>query len=142
MRRVPGRTQRVVAQMRSRLAGVMAESATRVVSLHDVDARPIRKGRRGKPVEFGTRPRSSAPRSGPYREGPAGPRAHFLCGALWEMAMIGARAQGQKAAHRKPDIELVRVMDGLALGSSVARVAEQMPGAHARTREPAVGREN
>jgi len=53
MRRVPARTQRVVAQTRSRLAGVMAESATRVVSLHDVDARPIRKGRRGKPVEFG-----------------------------------------------------------------------------------------
>jgi IS5 family transposase len=47
------RTRRVVAQTRSRLAGVMPESATRVVSLHDVDARPIRKGRLGKPVEFG-----------------------------------------------------------------------------------------
>ena len=31
----------------------MPESATRVVSLHDLDARPIRKGRLGKPVEFG-----------------------------------------------------------------------------------------
>src|SRR6185437_3694168 len=29
------------------------ESATRLVSLHDADARPIRKGRLGKPVEFG-----------------------------------------------------------------------------------------
>ena len=48
-----GRTQQVVAQTRSRLAGVMPESASRVVSLHDVDARPIRKGRLGKPVEFG-----------------------------------------------------------------------------------------
>ena len=47
------RAQRVVAQTRSRLAGVMPESASRVVSLHDVDARPIRKGRLGKPVEFG-----------------------------------------------------------------------------------------
>ncbi len=47
------RTERVVAQTRSRLAGVMPESATRLVSLHDVDARPIRKGRLGKPVEFG-----------------------------------------------------------------------------------------
>ena len=46
-------TERVVAQTRSRLAGVMPESATRLVSLHDVDARPIRKGRLGKPVEFG-----------------------------------------------------------------------------------------
>ena len=46
-------TERVVAQTRSRLSGVMPESATRLVSLHDVDARPIRKGRLGKPVEFG-----------------------------------------------------------------------------------------
>ena len=50
---VVGRTQRVVAQTRSRLCGVMPDSAHRVVSLHDVDARPIRKGRLGKPVEFG-----------------------------------------------------------------------------------------
>ena len=48
-----GHTGRVVAQTRSRLAGVMPESATRLVSLHDIDARPIRKGRLGKPVEFG-----------------------------------------------------------------------------------------
>ena len=47
------RTGRVVAQTRSRLAGVMPDSANRVVSFHDVDARPIRKGRLGKPVEFG-----------------------------------------------------------------------------------------
>ena len=47
------RTGRVVAQTRSRLAGVMPDSATRIVSFHDVDARPIRKGRLGKPVEFG-----------------------------------------------------------------------------------------
>jgi transposase, IS5 family len=47
------RTEKVVAQTRSRLAGVMPDSASRLVSLHDVDARPIRKGRLGKPVEFG-----------------------------------------------------------------------------------------
>jgi IS5 family transposase len=50
---VMGTTERVVVQTRSRLGGVMLESASRVVSLHDVDARPIRKGRLGKPVEFG-----------------------------------------------------------------------------------------
>ena len=50
---IVGRTERVVAQARSRLSGVMPESASRLVSLHDVDARPIRKGRLGKPVEFG-----------------------------------------------------------------------------------------
>jgi len=47
------RTQRVVAQTRSRLAGVIPESASRMVSLHYTDVRPIRKGRLGKPVEFG-----------------------------------------------------------------------------------------
>jgi len=47
------RTRRVVAQTRSRLAGVMPDSSSRLVSLHDPDARPIRKGRLGKPVEFG-----------------------------------------------------------------------------------------
>jgi IS5 family transposase len=47
------RTHRVVTQARSRLGGVMPESSTRLVSLHDPDARPIRKGRLGKPVEFG-----------------------------------------------------------------------------------------
>jgi IS5 family transposase len=53
LRTVVERTERVVAQTRSRLAGVMPESASRLVSFHDVDARPIRKGRLGKPVEFG-----------------------------------------------------------------------------------------
>jgi IS5 family transposase len=47
------RTAQVVAQTRSRLAGKLPDSATRLVSLHDPDARPIRKGRIDKPVEFG-----------------------------------------------------------------------------------------
>jgi transposase, IS5 family len=53
LRAILGKTERVVAQTRSRLAGVMPDSATRLVSLNDPDARPIRKGRLGKPVEFG-----------------------------------------------------------------------------------------
>jgi IS5 family transposase len=47
------RTATIVAQTRSRLAGQMPDSATRLVSLHDPDARPIRQGRLDKPVEFG-----------------------------------------------------------------------------------------
>jgi len=47
------RTARIVAQTRTRLAGITPDSATRIVSLHDPDARPIAKGRLGKPVEFG-----------------------------------------------------------------------------------------
>ena len=42
-----------MAQTRCRLAGQVPDGATRVVSLHDTDARPIRKGRLGNPVEFG-----------------------------------------------------------------------------------------
>ncbi|MFF5232704.1 ISNCY family transposase [Dactylosporangium sp. NPDC000521] len=47
------RTDRVIAQARVRLAGAKPDAATRLVSLHDPDARPIAKGRLGKPVEFG-----------------------------------------------------------------------------------------
>jgi transposase, IS5 family len=47
------RTTTIVAQARTRLAGQTPGGATRLVSLHDADARPIRKGRIDKPVEFG-----------------------------------------------------------------------------------------
>jgi len=47
------RVARIAAQTRRRLAGHVPDGATRLVSLHDPDARPIRKGRLAKPVEFG-----------------------------------------------------------------------------------------
>ena len=46
-------TRQIAAQTRQRLRGQTPDGATRRVSLHDPDARPIRKGRLGKPVEFG-----------------------------------------------------------------------------------------
>ena len=46
-------TRRIVAQSRQRIAGITPDGATRRVSLHDADARPIAKGRLGRPVEFG-----------------------------------------------------------------------------------------
>jgi IS5 family transposase len=46
-------TRKIAAQARQRLAGTMPDGATRIVSLHDRDARPIAKGRLGRPVEFG-----------------------------------------------------------------------------------------
>ena len=46
-------TRRIAAQTRQRLSGTTPEGATRRVSLHDDDARPIAKGRLGRPVEFG-----------------------------------------------------------------------------------------
>lgn len=45
--------EQIVAQTRRRLQGEMPAGSTRIVSLHDTDARPIRKGRLGRPVEFG-----------------------------------------------------------------------------------------
>jgi IS5 family transposase len=47
------RVAQVADQTRQRLSGTTPDGATRLVSLHDPDARPIRKGRLGKPVEFG-----------------------------------------------------------------------------------------
>jgi IS5 family transposase len=47
------RTAAIITQTRTRLAGQMPDGATRLVSLHDPDARPIRKGRIDRPVEFG-----------------------------------------------------------------------------------------
>jgi IS5 family transposase len=47
------RTARVIDQARARVNGDQPAGATRLVSLHEPDARPIRKGRLGKPVEFG-----------------------------------------------------------------------------------------
>ena len=46
-------TRRVAAQTRQRLAGTVPDGARRRVSLHEPDARPIAKGRLGRPVEFG-----------------------------------------------------------------------------------------
>jgi len=45
--------ERIAAQTRLRLSGEVPDGSTRVVSLHDGDARPIAKGRLGRPVEFG-----------------------------------------------------------------------------------------
>jgi transposase, IS5 family len=49
------RSQRLLDQAHTRLAGGMPDGASRLVSLHDPDARPIRKGRIGHPVEFGSK---------------------------------------------------------------------------------------
>ena len=46
-------TRKIAARTRQRLAGTTPEGSSRVVSLHDRDARPIVKGRLGQPLEFG-----------------------------------------------------------------------------------------
>lgn len=53
LERVARLVEQIAAQTRLRLAGETPPGATRVISLHDTDARPIAKGRLGKPVQFG-----------------------------------------------------------------------------------------
>jgi IS5 family transposase len=47
--------RQITTQTRQRVAGITPDGASRRVSLHDGDARPIAKGRLGKPVEFGAK---------------------------------------------------------------------------------------
>jgi transposase, IS5 family len=53
LERLAMRTGKIAEQCWQRLAGTTPDGSTRVVSLHDPDARPIVKGRLGRPVEFG-----------------------------------------------------------------------------------------
>jgi transposase, IS5 family len=46
-------TEQIIGHTRQRIAGTTPDGASRVVSLHDRDARLIAKGRLGKLVEFG-----------------------------------------------------------------------------------------
>jgi AcrR family transcriptional regulator len=57
-----------------------------------------------------------AAEAGRVAKRPPAPLAHFLFGAICEMAMIVARADDQKAAHRQAVAEIGRVLDGLATG--------------------------
>jgi AcrR family transcriptional regulator len=58
---------------------------------------------------------SRAAEAGRIAPRPPGPLAHFLYGALCETAMIVARAEDQKAAHRQAVTEINRILDGLAI---------------------------
>jgi IS5 family transposase len=53
LERTIGVLDQIVTQTRTRLGGEVPDGSTRIVSLHDTDARPIAKGRLGRPVEFG-----------------------------------------------------------------------------------------
>jgi AcrR family transcriptional regulator len=59
---------------------------------------------------------SRAAEAGRISRRPPGPLANFLFGAICELAMVVARADDQKAAHRQAAGEIGRVLDGLAIG--------------------------
>jgi AcrR family transcriptional regulator len=58
---------------------------------------------------------AQAAQAGRIAPRPPAPLAHFLYGALCETAMIVARADDQKAAHRQAVSEINRILDGLAI---------------------------
>jgi IS5 family transposase len=107
------RTGKIVAQTRIRLAGQTPDGATRLVSLHDPDARPIRKGRIDRPVEFGYKAQVSDNDDGiildytvEYGAAPDGPqlaptveRIHRRAGRL-PRAVTADRGYGQPAVER------------------------------------------
>lgn len=57
---------------------------------------------------------SRAAEGGRIAQRPSVPLAHFLYGALCETAMVVARADDQKVAHRQAVTEIGRILDGLA----------------------------
>jgi transposase, IS5 family len=107
------RTGKIVAQTRIRLAGQTPDGATRLVSLHDPDARPIRKGRIDRPVEFGYKAQVSDNDDGiildytvEYGAAPDGPqlaptveRIHRRAGRL-PRAVTADRGYGQPTVER------------------------------------------
>jgi IS5 family transposase len=98
------RTAQVVAQARTRLAGQTPDGATRLVSLHDPDARPIRKGRIDRPVEFGYKAQAADNDDGvildysvEYGAAPDGPQ---LAPAIERISRRAGRTPGAVTADR------------------------------------------
>jgi hypothetical protein len=108
-----GRTATIVAQARSRLAGQLPDSATRLVSLHDPDARPIRKGRIDRPVEFGYKAQVIDNDDGVTLDYGVqvgnSPDAPQLTPAI---SRITRRAQRAALSHRRPRVRRARDRTG------------------------------
>ena len=98
------RTGTIVTQARTRLAGQTPEGATRLVSLHDPDARPIRKGRIDRPVEFGYKAQVTDNDDGiilDYNvENGAAPDGPQLAPAVERISRRAGRAPGAVTADR------------------------------------------
>jgi hypothetical protein len=101
---IAGRTGQIAARTRARLSGEPADPAARLVSLHDPDARPARKGRPGKPAGPGCRARVTGNADGivadcPVHDGsPAG--APLPAPAIGRIKTLPRRAPGAATAGR------------------------------------------
>jgi IS5 family transposase len=136
------RTAKIVAQTRSRLAGQLPDSAARLVSLHDPDARPIRKGRIDRSVEFGFKAQVADNDDGvvldysvEYGAAPDGPqlapaveRVHRRAGRV-PRAVTADRGYGQAAAGHDLQALGVRAV-------AIPRQAKTSPGRKATEHSP------
>lgn len=130
-----GRTATIVAQTRSRLAGQLPASATRLVSLHDADARPIRKGRIDRPVEFGYKAQVAGNDDGvildysvEYGAAPDGPQLVPAIGRISRRAGRVPRAVTADRGYGLPAVE----RDLHALGVRYAVIPRQAKTSPAR----------
>jgi IS5 family transposase len=96
--------EQIIAQTRTRLLGEVPDGSKRIVSLHDKDARPIAKGRLGKPVEFGYKAQITDNSDGivldlaVYKGNP--PDAGLLVPAIRRVATLFARTPRAVTADR------------------------------------------
>src|SRR5262245_42045679 len=129
------RTATLVVQARTRLAGQIPDGATRLVSLHDPDARPIRKGRIDRPVEFGYKAQVTDNDDGvildysvEYGAAPDGPQ---LAPAIERISRRAGRTPGAVTADRgygQPAVE----RDLLGLGVRTVAIPRQATTSAAR----------
>jgi transposase, IS5 family len=129
------RAATIVAQTRSRLAGQLPDSATRLVSLHDCDARPIRKGRLDRPVEFGYKAQVIDNDDGivldysiEYGAAPDGPQLAPTVARVSRRACREPRAVTADRGYGQPAIEL----DLHALGVCTVAIPRRAPVSPAR----------
>jgi transposase, IS5 family len=98
------RTRRLLDQARVRLAGGMPDGSSRLVSLHDPDARPIRKGRIGHPAWVRLQgPGCRQPRRDrlrPHRHARQPPDAPLLVPALKRVIARTGKPPGAVTADR------------------------------------------
>jgi transposase, IS5 family len=129
------RTATIVGQTRSRLAGQLPDSATRLVSLHDCDARPIRKGRLDRPVEFGYKAQVIDNDDGivldysvEYGAAPDGPQLAPAVARISRRACREPRAVTADRGYGQPAVE----RDLRALGVRTVAIPRQAPVSPAR----------
>jgi IS5 family transposase len=100
-------TRQITAQTRQRVSGQIPDGATRRVSLHDGDARPIAKGRLGKPVEFGHKAQVSDNDDRAHAEVAQGVIDTFL--AVAAVGGDGERPLAVVPPHREPIDRLLTI---------------------------------